>query len=78
MTDEGLCRVGWSTQNATLELGMCGWGVYGCEGVREMLVTFLVVIPDVPLLCQARTSLGLVLEAQGRSRSAASLTAMER
>ena len=31
MTDEGLCRVGWSTQNATLELG----GVRGVDvGVR--------------------------------------------
>ena len=31
MTDEGLCRVGWSTQNATLELG----GVRSVdEGVR--------------------------------------------
>lgn len=33
MTDEGLCRVGWSTQNATLELGMwVGVWVVGCGG----------------------------------------------
>ena len=36
VTDEGLCRVGWSTQNATLELG----GVRGVDvGVRGVDVS---------------------------------------
>lgn len=34
MTDEGLCRVGWSTANASLDLGTDQWG-YGYGGTGK-------------------------------------------
>ena len=66
VTDEGLCRVGWATARATLELGkkrVWQMGVVTCDGCGFL---------------QARTSGGMALGVQGRSRMQVSLMTMER
>ena len=69
VTDEGLCRMGWSTRNGVRELGE-HFVVYVCVYV---CVIFILFFPY-----QVKINLALGMGAQQRSLQLASLMTMER
>lgn len=75
--DQGLCRVGWSTSQAALDLGvLSAFQTLNAATYAQVKRYRLLILRNLAL--QELTSMALVLEGLERNPTISSLTAMER